>query len=247
MYEDHKINDVDMMWAKVENSLSFDRPSSYFVILKKYNCLDKWFPELKALIGVPAGPKEWHPEEDAFDHAMNALDYASQLTGDIGVRWAALCHDLGKGKTDPSLWPYHQNHDKLGVIEINRLCERFKLSDRLTKSAVMACEEHMRSHRLEEMNAGKAVRFLQRIGNFPSGIEGFCFVITADSKHLLADSHEINGKNRIVELIKFAYPRIMKISLPDHQCGRGEISSNILLNMRCHEWKRLKVEFYKSL
>lgn len=57
-------------------------------------------PELYACIGVKQAP-EWHPEGDVFEHTMQAIDAAAQLTYQndedaLIILYAALCHDLGK-------------------------------------------------------------------------------------------------------------------------------------------------------
>ncbi len=55
-------------------------------------------PELDRLWGVPQRA-DYHPEVDTGVHAMLVLDMAAQLQAPLAVRFACLCHDLGKGTT----------------------------------------------------------------------------------------------------------------------------------------------------
>ncbi len=54
------------------------------------------FPEIDALYGVPA-PAKWHPEIDTGLHTLMTVTMAAMLSPDVDVRFATLCHDLGKG------------------------------------------------------------------------------------------------------------------------------------------------------
>lgn len=60
------------------------------------------FPEIERLFGVPA-PEKWHPEIDTGIHTLMTLAIAAQLSPEVDIRFAALCHDLGKGLTPKSI------------------------------------------------------------------------------------------------------------------------------------------------
>ena len=44
-----------------------------------------------------------------------ALAIAARLTPEVDVRFATLCHDLGKGLTPKEFWPHHHGHGPAGV------------------------------------------------------------------------------------------------------------------------------------
>lgn len=80
--------------------LKSQKPSIGFELMRELGILEKYFPELHALVGVPQSPK-WHPEGDVWIHTMMALDQMVTLkTGDskydLKMLFAILCHDLGK-------------------------------------------------------------------------------------------------------------------------------------------------------
>ena len=54
------------------------RPSVFFEVLRGMDQLDCWFPEVKALIGVPQDP-DHHPEGDVWNHTMAVLDAAAGM------------------------------------------------------------------------------------------------------------------------------------------------------------------------
>lgn len=60
--------------------LKSDRPSVFFEQMKRMNQLDFWFPELKALIGLPQN-QEHHREGDTWTHTMMVLDEAAKRMG----------------------------------------------------------------------------------------------------------------------------------------------------------------------
>ena len=39
---------------------------------------------------------------------------AAMLSPEVDVRFATLCHDLGKGLTPKALWPRHHGHGPAG-------------------------------------------------------------------------------------------------------------------------------------
>lgn len=96
---------AERIWGELEKLLlRAQRPSIGLEWLRELGALEKLFPEIYSLIGVPQDP-EWHPEGDVFVHtkltvdrareSIDALDYPRQVT----VMLAALAHDFGKPAT----------------------------------------------------------------------------------------------------------------------------------------------------
>ena len=54
------------------------RPSIGFELMRDLGIIERNYPELHALIGVPQEP-EWHPEGDVWIHSMMVLDQAARL------------------------------------------------------------------------------------------------------------------------------------------------------------------------
>jgi len=84
--------------------LQAKRPSIGLEWLRRLGAIEKIFPEIQSLIGVPQDP-EWHPEGDVFVHTCLVIDRARELVDDLSyprqvtVMLAALAHDFGKPAT----------------------------------------------------------------------------------------------------------------------------------------------------
>lgn len=96
---------AERIWGELEKLLLRARqPSIGLGWLQALGVLEKLFPEIDALIGVPQDP-EWHPEGDVFVHTRLTLDRARELIDElpyarqVTVMLAALAHDFGKPAT----------------------------------------------------------------------------------------------------------------------------------------------------
>ena len=96
---------AERIWGELEKFLLRSQsPSTGIEWLRKLGAIEKLFPEIQSLIGVPQDP-EWHPEGDVFVHTALVLDRARELIDDLSyprqvtVMLAALAHDFGKPAT----------------------------------------------------------------------------------------------------------------------------------------------------
>lgn len=168
----------DRIFMELEKALAVKKPSLFFRNLQKANLLKIIFPHLHDLIGKTQ-PVCWHPEGDAFEHTMLALDRAADLTPRLEVRFAALMHDIGKGVTEEKNLPHHYGHEKAGLAILKEIDANFPLPKRWRQCAEIAIAEHMRAPRLT--HAGKIVALLVKISKHPIGFDGFGAVLRADS------------------------------------------------------------------
>ncbi|QDQ26051.1 multifunctional CCA addition/repair protein [Chitinimonas arctica] len=151
----------ERVWQEVAKGLMEDQPSSLFLVLRECGALARLMPELDVLFGVPQ-PAKWHPEIDTGDHVMRVLDYAAAQGWPLDTRFAALCHDLGKGSTPPEEWPRHLGHEGAGVSLVESLCERIKAPNDCRELAIMVCREHGLVHRAQELRASTVLELLTR-------------------------------------------------------------------------------------
>src|ERR1051325_5690801 len=96
---------AERIWGEFEKLLlQSPRPSIGLGWVQALGVLNKLFPEINALIGVPQDP-EWHPEGDVFVHTQLTIDRARELIHElpyprqVTVMLAALAHDFGKPAT----------------------------------------------------------------------------------------------------------------------------------------------------
>ncbi|WP_444995469.1 multifunctional CCA addition/repair protein [Aliikangiella sp. IMCC44359] len=172
---------AERVWKETYRALGEKSPQVYFEVLRSCNSLEQWFPELAALWGVPNPPK-WHPEVDTGVHTMMVLEQAAQLSDDPVTRFAALCHDLGKGITPAEDLPGHPGHEKSGVPLVRSLCRRLKTPTEYEQLAKIACEFHLHLHRFEELKAKTVVKLLEKSDAFrkPARFAQFLQVCEAD-------------------------------------------------------------------
>jgi len=137
------------------------KPSRMFEVLRACGALARILPELEALWGVPQ-PARYHPEIDTGAHVMLVLDYAAARQYCLGVRFAALMHDLGKGTTPPDLWPSHHGHEARSVQLLEVICLRLKVPNDCRDLALITAREHGNVGRAFDLRPTTIVNLLAR-------------------------------------------------------------------------------------
>jgi tRNA nucleotidyltransferase (CCA-adding enzyme) len=198
----HHLVAVEHVAEESRRAMSGAEPRRFFDFLARLCVLDVWYPELNRLIGVPAGPPGHHDELDAYEHTMMVLSLIPAVADtDLDLemlRWAALCHDLGKAYTDRTKWPAHHGHEQAGVVSVARLCNRLKLPEKYREAAELVCKEHIRVHRFLEMRPGKMVDLIVGADRTALGANGLAVVAMADSLGRIAAKKSIDGPNAIL-------------------------------------------------
>lgn len=172
---------AERVWQELAKALLTDQPSRFFYCLREVGALSILFPEIDRLFGVPQHPK-WHPEIDTGIHVMLVLDQAAKLSDDIGVRFAALCHDLGKGTTPAAILPSHKGHEARSVALTKALCKRLRIPRDITTLALKVAEFHTHSHLLFELTAAEVLAVLEGLDAFrqPQRFAQFLLASEAD-------------------------------------------------------------------
>lgn len=155
----------ERVWQELSRGLMEVQPSRMFAVLHDCGALARILPELNALAGVPQ-PAQHHPEIDTFTHVMNVIDTAAQRGLPLTTRFAALMHDLGKGRTDPADWPHHIAHEARGVALVEQVCQRLKVPNELRDLAILTAREHGTVARAQEMHAASIVKLFERSDAF---------------------------------------------------------------------------------
>lgn len=179
---------AERVWAETEKALNEKNPEIYFETLRQVGALAVLFPELDALYGVP-NPAKYHPEIDSFVHTMMVLQQATLLSEQVdchksAVRFAAICHDLGKAKTPKSNWPHHHGHEKLGITPTRNLCKRLKVPSYYQQLAELTCEYHTHIHKIVELRPETVVKLFNTfdVWRKPLRFMEFLLVCFADTR-----------------------------------------------------------------
>jgi tRNA nucleotidyltransferase (CCA-adding enzyme) len=152
---------AERVWQELSRGLMEARPDRMLQVLRDCGALARLLPEVDALWGVPQ-PEQHHPEIDTGAHLLLVLRMAAQLNAPLAVRYACLCHDLGKGRTPPEEWPRHIAHEARSVRLANAVSERWRVPSDCAALAELVAREHGNVHRSEGLNAAAIVRLLDR-------------------------------------------------------------------------------------
>jgi tRNA nucleotidyltransferase (CCA-adding enzyme) len=113
------------------------------------------------LYGVPQ-PVEHHPEVDTGVHLEMVLDQCARMNMPLEVRFAALCHDLGKGLTPADALPRHIGHEQRSVRLLHALAQRLHVPQSCHEVAEVVAREHGHIHASATLGAAAALRLLVR-------------------------------------------------------------------------------------
>ncbi|MEK6664375.1 MAG: multifunctional CCA addition/repair protein [Pseudomonadota bacterium] len=155
----------ERVWQEISRGLMEAKPSRLFEVLRACGALARIMPEVDCLFGVPQHPKS-HPEIDTGAHVMLVLDMAAAKRFALPVRYAALCHDLGKGATPPAQWPNHNGHEAHGVTLAQALSRRIKAPSDCAELAVLVARWHGEVHNADQLPAEALVKLLQQVDAF---------------------------------------------------------------------------------
>jgi len=151
----------ERVWQELARGLMEAQPSRMFEVLQACGALAMLLPEVERLWGVPQRA-EYHPEVDTGVHLMMVLDMAARLNAPLGVRFACLTHDLGKGTTPADMLPRHIGHEQRSAQLLRGVCERLRVPVDCRELADVVAREHGNIHRSGELNAAALLRLLER-------------------------------------------------------------------------------------
>ena len=174
---------AERVWQELSRGLMEQRPARMFDVLRACGALVRLLPEVDRLWGVPQRA-DYHPEVDTGVHLMLVLDTAARLEAPLAVRFACLCHDLGKGATPAEEWPRHVGHEQRSVRLTHALCERWRVPTACRELAVVVAREHGNVHRSGEFGAAALVRLLERCDAIrkPTRFDEILFACECDAR-----------------------------------------------------------------
>jgi tRNA nucleotidyltransferase (CCA-adding enzyme) len=198
MVEDGEVDALvpERVWQELSRGLMEQKPSRMFEVLRDCGALARILPELDALWGVPQPPLH-HPEVDTGVHMMLVIDYAAERGFDLPVRFAALMHDLGKGRTPEEHWPRHHGHEGMGPRLINELSKRLRVPTDCRDLAVMTAREHGNVTRALELRPNTIVTLLERCDAFrkPERFAQMLLAAECDARGRGHETHELRFRD----------------------------------------------------
>jgi tRNA nucleotidyltransferase (CCA-adding enzyme) len=173
----------ERVWTEMEKALAGKYPARFLLVLRSCNALEKLFPEIEALFGVPQ-TKEYHPEIDTGLHTIMSLNQSTRLSSDPIIRFAVLVHDLGKATTPREDLPSHHGHEARGAKIIDKLCKRYRIPNKYRELAINVSKFHLDCHRIQEMKPETVLKKLEQLDAFrrPERFEQFLIACEADAR-----------------------------------------------------------------
>jgi tRNA nucleotidyltransferase (CCA-adding enzyme) len=173
----------DRVWKETAAALGGSNSRIFFEVLRSCGALQRLYPEVDTLFGVPQ-PEKWHPEIDTGLHTMMVLDQAELCSDDIEIRFAALTHDLGKGTTQKDHLPSHPGHELRGSRMIRKMAQRLPIPGACRDLGMLVAEFHTHCHRALELRSNTILRVLEKTDAFrrPDRFEQFLLACEADAR-----------------------------------------------------------------
>jgi tRNA nucleotidyltransferase (CCA-adding enzyme) len=173
----------ERVWQEMQSCLQENNPEVFFNVLHQCQALKKLWPELDVLWGVP-NPAQWHPEICSGIHTMMVLQQSVKLSDKTSVRFAALCHDLGKGITSSELWPSHRGHEKSGLPLVKKICRELRVPTHYKNLALKVCEHHLHCHKAFELRASTLLRIFDQLDVWRKPDEFIDFILACKADFL---------------------------------------------------------------
>ena len=153
---------AERLWQEMSRSLAQEHPQIFFEVLRQCQALKALWPDLDKLWGIP-NPAQWHPEICSGIHTMMVVKQAALLSPKTSVRFAALCHDLGKSLTPDHALPSHHGHEKSGLPLVENICQKLKVPNDYKKLALKVCEFHLHCHKAFQLKAATLLKLLNQL------------------------------------------------------------------------------------
>lgn len=205
---------AERIWKETSRALDENHADVYFDVLRQCGALKVLFPEIDALFGVPQRP-EYHPEVDTGRHTLMSLQQACQLNCPTIVRFAVLCHDLGKALTPENELPRHILHEQRGIQPVTQLCRRLKVPTDYQSLALKVCEYHLLCHQLLNLKPGTIWRLLKNLDVLrkPEVVDWFAQACLCDARGRTGFENKAYPQANILKQIGQTI-RELKIEIP---------------------------------
>lgn len=172
----------ERVWQELSRALAEPNPAVFIKVLKDSGALARIFPALDKLWGVPQEIK-CHPEIDTGVHVMMALDMSCRLTLDPKIRFAVLCHDVGKGVTPIEQLPNHNGHEEISAGIVQEWCKKYRVPNDYKEFAIHFARWHMYSHTVFKLTGADLMKMFSAIDAFRNDKVLEEFLIAAESDH----------------------------------------------------------------
>lgn len=181
----------ERVWQELSRGLMEQKPSRMLEVLRACGALKLLLPAVDRLWGIPQRA-EYHPEIDTGIHLGMVLDMSARLQAPLTVRFACLCHDLGKGHTPADMLPRHIGHEARSVQLLRELCDHWRVPKDARELAEVVAREHGHIHQCLSLSASATLRLLERCDAIrrPSRFDEILLACECDARGRLSHSED---------------------------------------------------------
>jgi tRNA nucleotidyltransferase (CCA-adding enzyme) len=219
---------AERVWQELARGLMEARPSRLFELLRECGALRVLLPEVDRLWGVPQPPAH-HPEVDTGVHLMRVLDESARVQAPLAVRFACLCHDLGKGTTPAEQWPRHIGHEQRSARLTRSMCERLKVPAHCRELAEITAREHGHVHASLGLESAALLRLLERCDALrrPERFADMLLACECDARGRLGfEQRDYPQRVRLLQALAFARS-VDTAAVAQHFAARGQAGPQI--------------------
>jgi len=174
---------AERVWQEISRGLMEAHPARMFEVLRDCGALARLAPEVGRLFGVPQ-PAAHHPEIDTGVHLLMVLDQCARFDAPLAVRYACLCHDLGKGETRAEELPRHIGHEGRSEKLARLVSERWRVPTDCRELAELVAREHTHVHQSLSFSPEARLRLLGRCDAWrrPDRFEAMLWACECDAR-----------------------------------------------------------------
>jgi tRNA nucleotidyltransferase (CCA-adding enzyme) len=219
---------AERVWQELARGLMEATPSRMFELLRECGALRVLLPEVDRLWGVPQPPAH-HPEVDTGVHLMMVLDESARVQAPLAVRFACLCHDLGKGTTPAEQWPRHIGHEQRSARLVRSMCERLKVPVDCRELAEITAREHGHVHASLGLEAAALLRLLERCDALrrPERFADILLACECDARGRLGfEQRDYPQRARLLQALAFARS-VDTAAVAQHFAAQGQAGPQI--------------------
>ncbi|CUX97144.1 multifunctional CCA addition/repair protein [Candidatus Hoaglandella endobia] len=177
---------TERVWKETERALATRNPQVYFQVLRDCGALKILFPEIDELFFVPAS-KKLQPKINIGLHTLMRVSIAASLSEDIAVRFATLCHDLGKDIIPRDLWSSYHSHGQTSVKLVEDLCQRIKVPNSLRDLAKIVVQYNELLHGAKYLTPKTLIKLFSALDVWrrPNRLEQIIIISDSDARRRL--------------------------------------------------------------
>lgn len=175
---------AERIWLETQKALQTSSPWIYFQVLQKCGALDILFPEIHALYARPNSLPHF---ENLAEQSFATLKNAVLLTHNIEVRFAALCHAIGR-QTPPDLNTINIEKSASVQTAISQLTTRLKLPLYIQQALQIGCQFYVCFRQITQFNAEDYLQLFAALDAFRQKAYLALFLSIASAEAMLDTS-----------------------------------------------------------